>query len=225
MRTTYQILPASDSSLLILVGNEISFEHHIIVRRLVTALSSVTHPAIRNIHPAYASVLVAFDPLLCEADEVRRHIESALLASESVSLPRERTIEIPVAYGGEFGPDLEAVAKHNNLATDEVVRIHSGAEYRVFFLGFSPGFPYLGGMPSTIATPRLATPRTAVPAGSVAIGGNQTGIYPVQSPGGWRIIGRTPARLFDPTQHPPTLLHMGDIVRFRPIGPDEFRIQ
>jgi KipI family sensor histidine kinase inhibitor len=123
-------------------------------------------------------------------------------------------VEIPVAYGGANGPDLDAVAELTGHTPDEVVAMHSGAEYLVYFLGFSPGFPYLGGLPESIAAPRLETPRRRVPAGSVAIGGQQTGVYPIASPGGWRIIGRTPLRLFDPGADPPVLLRMGDHVRF-----------
>ena len=131
-------------------------------------------------------------------------------------------IEIPVCYGGEFGPDLHDVAAHNHLKNEEVIELHSSANYLVYFLGFAPGFPYLGGMPREIAAPRLSTPRTQVLAGSVAIGGHQTGVYPVSSPGGWRIIGRTYLQLFVTARNPPTLLQMGDHVRFVPISRREF---
>jgi inhibitor of KinA len=220
--SAYSIIPASDSSLLVIFGHEISLEHLTRVKRLSLTLLEQQSPCIRNIHPAYASVLVSFDPLLCEADEIQAFLETAIKKSEAISLPLEREVEIQVAYGGDFGPDLEAVASLNHLSTDDVIRIHSGATYHVYFLGFSPGFPYLGGMDTRIATPRLPTPRTSVPVGSVAIGGNQTGVYPVRSPGGWRIIGRTPFRLFDPQIDPPVLLQMGDIVRFKPITPKQY---
>jgi KipI family sensor histidine kinase inhibitor len=128
-----------------------------------------------------------------------------------------RVIEIPTRYGGEYGPDLEFVAKHNGLTPDEVVRIHTSQSLRVFMLGFSPGFPYIGPLAPEIAAPRLATPRTLVPAGSVGIAGRQTGIYPSESPGGWRLIGRTDLKLFAPAKDPPALLRPGDYVRFRAV--------
>jgi inhibitor of KinA len=132
-------------------------------------------------------------------------------------------VEIPVCYGGEFGADLDFVAKHANLTPGEVIEIHSAADYLVHMIGFAPGFPYLGGMSSKIAAPRRSSPRLKVPAGSVGIAGEQTGIYPLETPGGWQLIGRTPLALFRPEQDPPTLLQPGDIVRFRPITPQQFR--
>lgn len=128
-----------------------------------------------------------------------------------------RTVEIPVCYGGDFGPDLADVAKHTGLAPERVVELYSGADYIVYFVGFSTCFPYLGGLPPELATPRLSAPRKHVPVGSVAIGGSQAGIYPLASPGGWRLIGRTSLRLFDPAGSPPPLLRMGDHVRFVPV--------
>jgi KipI family sensor histidine kinase inhibitor len=131
-------------------------------------------------------------------------------------------IEVPTVYGGEFGPDLAFVASHSRLSEAEVVQIHSGTDYLVYMMGFSPGFPYLGGMSPRIATPRLKTPRTAIPAGSVGIAQEQTGVYPVESPGGWQLIGRTPARLFDAGRQPPVLVEAGDSIRFVPIVPRQF---
>src|SRR5205085_6074087 len=121
-----------------------------------------------------------------------------------------------------YGPDLDQVARQHGLSADDVVRLHTGATYRVYMLGFAPGFAYLGGLPEALATPRRAEPRTVVPAGSVGIGGSQTGIYPLASPGGWQLIGRTPVRLFDAGHQPPTLLAVGDVVKFQPIAPNEF---
>ena len=141
---------------------------------------------------------------------------------DSVQVPESRRIEIPVCYDEELGPDLNDVARHSHLTVGEVVQRHSSTEYLVYFLGFSPGFPYMGNMPKELATPRMGTPRRLVPAGSVAIGGHQTGIYPVASPGGWRIIGRTPIKLFRPEEPEPTLLQMGDLVRFKAIDKNEF---
>jgi KipI family sensor histidine kinase inhibitor len=178
-------------------------------------------PEIRNIHPAYASVLVEFDALQLTHAEIERRIR-ALKETIDPSAAEGRLITIPVCYGGESGPDLAWVAAHNGLTPEQVIAIHSSADYLVYFLGFSPGFPYLGGMPSSIAAPRLSSPRKHVPVGSVAIGGDQTGVYPVSSPGGWRIIGKTPVRLFGVDRDPPALLALGDRVRFTPIAEDQF---
>lgn len=215
-----RVVPASDRSLLVVLGDEISLETHRKVLRLAPLLRSA-HGVV-NVHPAYASILVDFDPLAIGHRDVERAAAELNEQAAAAPMPEPRTVEIPVCYGGEYGPDLEEVAASNGRTSDEVVAIHSGAEYLVYFLGFSPGFPYLGGMPESIAAPRLATPRRRVPAGSVAIGGRQTGVYPVASPGGWRIIGRTPLRLFRPDQDPPVSLQMGDHVKFIAISKGDF---
>ena len=217
-----RIVPASDRSLLVCLGDGITPECHRRVRRLTGWLLGHPRPFVRNIHPAYCTVLVSYNPLQAAADQVEAHIREGLAALPDQPDPPARTVEVPVCYGGAHGPDLPDVAGHCGLTGDEVVRIHAAGEYRVYFLGFSPGFPYLGGLDPRLATPRLAAPRRSVPAGSVAIGGAQTGVYPVGSPGGWRLIGRTPAPLFDPARTPPALLQMGDLVRFVPISPGEF---
>jgi KipI family sensor histidine kinase inhibitor len=209
------VRPASDHSLLVTFGDAISPEIHARVLRLVTRLAG--EPGVRNLHPGYASLLVSFHPLEVEAGEMEDHIRRLAMVAEDDPLPPPRTVEAPVRYGGEDGPDLEDVARLHGISPEEVVAIHSSVDYLVYFLGFSPGFPYLGGLPETIATPRLARPRRLVPAGSVAIGGGQTGIYPIASPGGWRIIGRTSLELFRPDREPPALLAMGDRVRFVPV--------
>jgi KipI family sensor histidine kinase inhibitor len=210
-----EIRPASDRSLLVSFGDEISLEAHRQVLRLVRAFEAL--PArILNLHPAYASVLIDFDPRRQNHDAVEALVRQRFAASEDRVSNDPRTVEIPVCYGGAFGPDLEEVAGHTGLTPARVVELHTSAQYLVYFLGFSPGFPYLGGLPPELATPRLAAPRKVVPAGSVAIGGIQTGVYTVDSPGGWRIIGRTSLRLFDPAATPPALLRIGDTVRFIP---------
>jgi len=205
-------IDASDRSLLVVFDDRITLAAHRDVLRLTPLLRRV--PGVTNVHPAYASILIDFDPLAIRHSGVERAAAELFAEAAAAPVPEPRLVEIPVVYGGEYGPDLEGVAALTGLTPDEVVAIHSGAEYLVYFLGFSPGFPYLGGMPESIAAPRLETPRRRVPAGSVAIGGRQTGVYPMASPGGWRIIGRTPLRLFDPAADPPTLLQMGDRVRF-----------
>ena len=210
------IQPASDRSLFISFGDEISIAAHHQVSRLTRALEG--QRGVLNLHPAFASVLIDFDPRL------RSHADIEALARERMETARDeareaRVVEIPVCYGGEFGPDLEDVARHAGLAPERVVELHAAADYLVYFVGFSTCFPYLGGLPPELATPRLSAPRKLVPAGSVAIGGSQAGIYPLASPGGWRIVGRTPLRLFDPQSSPPPLLRMGDRVRFEPVQP------
>jgi KipI family sensor histidine kinase inhibitor len=203
-----QIRPASDHSLLISLDSQEE------VWRLAGPLRDIL--AVRNVHPAYATILVAFDPLRTDLPQLEQAIQDLHASASSAPLPTPRTIEIPVDYGGGSGPDLADVAALHRLTPEQVIAIHSEPTYRVSFLGFSPGFPYLEGMPPAIATPRLDSPRKHVPAGSVAIGGSHTGIYPMASPGGWRIIGRTPLRLFEPERTPPTLLEMGDLVKFVP---------
>lgn len=207
--------PASDSSLLISFGESISPDFHREVVRLLQALDTKP-PGVRNVHPAFASVLVDFDPRRYGHQQVEQLVRDRLTDWRNVPAEPVRTVEIPVCYGGESGPDLEDVARHCGLPSADVIRLHSAADYLVYFLGFSPGFPYLGDLPLELATPRLPTPRQSVPAGSVAIGGSQTGIYPSNSPGGWRIIGRTTIRLFDATADPPALLRAGDHIRFVP---------
>jgi len=210
------IRPASDRSLLLSFGDEISLENHLAVTRLTRCLQGVR--GILNLHPAYTSVLVDFDPRLRSHADVEALLHAQIDAHQDEAPPSPRYVEIPVHYGGEDGPDLADVARHTGLSEQRVVELHSSADYLVYFVGFSTCFPYLGGLPPELATPRLAAPRKNVPVGSVAIGGAQAGIYPLASPGGWRLIGRTHVRLFDLSASPPPLLRMGDRVRFIPIG-------
>lgn len=209
-----KIVPASDSSLLVVFGNAISSGLQQRVLALFHALQARPDSRIRNLHPAYASLLIDFDPLQLTHDEVTALVES-LASDERSSLPTGTSVDnIPVCYDAEFGLDLDEVARHANLAVEEVVRLHSSATYLVCFLGFSPGFAYLGGLPEVLQTPRLSTPRRLVAGGSVGIAGSQTGIYPLDSPGGWKLVGRTPVRMFDPLAQPPTRLQPGDRVQF-----------
>jgi KipI family sensor histidine kinase inhibitor len=210
-----EIRPASDRSLLVSFGEAISLEAQRQVLRLVRAFE-ILPAGILNLHPAYASVLIDFDPRRCTQNDVEALVRERMLVPAEQTARATRTVEIPVCYGGAFGPDLEDVARHTGLTAARVVELHASACYLVYFLGFSPGFPYLGGLPPELATPRLPAPRKVVPAGSVAIGGSQTGVYPGESPGGWRIIGRTALRLFDAAATPPALLRIGDAVCFVP---------
>jgi inhibitor of KinA len=176
--------------------------------------------------PSYRSLLVQFDPFAIDTAGVTEYCQMLLgrdAATAGEQLQRRIVkFDLPVAYGGEHGPDLATVAEHAGLSEDEVVAIHSSTPYRVYMLGFSPGFPYLGGMDNRIACPRLQTPRVRVPAGSVGIAESQTGVYPSASPGGWQLIGRTPVRLFDVGHEPPALLEPGHFVQFAPVSMEEF---
>jgi inhibitor of KinA len=171
---------------------------------------------ILNVHPAYTSVLVDFDPRLYTHSGVEALVREQWAAHRDRPAEPPRVVEIPVRYGGEFGPDLADVARHTGLTAERVIQLHAAADYLVYFVGFSTFFPYLGGLPPELATPRLSAPRKHVPTGSVAIGGSQAGVYPMASPGGWRLIGRTWLPLFDLSRSPPPLLRMGDRVRFIP---------
>jgi KipI family sensor histidine kinase inhibitor len=200
------VFPASDRSLLVTFGDEISLDNWRHVCRLTRQLEGVR--GILNLHPAYASVLIDFDPRLRTHGEIEMLVRQTPREAEPIA---HRLIEIPVIFDG---PDLEDVARHTGFASRRVVELFTAAEYMVYFVGFSTCFPYLGGMPAELATPRLSAPRKHVPSGSVAIGGSQAGVYPLSSPGGWRLIGRTTLALFDASSEPPALLRMGDFVRF-----------
>src|SRR5208283_5556688 len=217
-----KIIPASDSSLLVVFGNAISPELHGQVIALFHAFQARHDPRIRNLHPGYASLLVDFDPLRLTHDELASDIRQLAGTHSSATLSSTNVVTIPVCYDLEFAPDLLEVARHAGLPAEDVVRLHSDVTYLVYFLGFSPGFVYLGGLPEILYMPRLATPRPLIAGGSVGIAGSQTGIYPMDSPGGWKLIGRTPVRMFDPEATPPTRLQPGDRMKFSPIDRGTF---
>jgi inhibitor of KinA len=212
-----KIVSASDSSLLVVLGDAVSLDNHERVMSLFLALQQLNDPRIRNLHPAYASILIDFDPLRISHEQAASLLEN-LEVQELTQYQRPvNIVTIPVCYDLEFGPDLEDIANHAKIPAREVIRLHSSATYRVHFLGFTPGFAYLGGLPEALHMPRLSRPRTQVPAGTVAIAGSQAGVYPVNSPGGWQLIGRTPMRVFDPNATRPALLEPGDLVKFSAI--------
>ena len=218
-----RLLPLGDSGLVAECGgDEIAEAANAAVRALRQATAAHPPRGVLEAVPTYRSLLVVYDPLVTTAPEIRRAIGEAVARADPRRLPPGRPIEIPVAYGGAHGPDLGTVAAEVGLTEAEVVALHHGCEYRVYMLGFTPGFPYMGTLPSAIRVPRLASPRTRVPARSVAIAGLQTGIYPVESPGGWRLIGRTPVRIYDPSRPDPFLVDAGDRVRFVPISDGEY---
>lgn len=218
-----ELLNLGDQGILVRFGSKIDPAIHHRVRRLMLALSAEPCPGVVELVPSYAALAVYYDPLRVEPAALRRALKERLSRMDRLPLPPPRRIEIPVCYGGSFGPDLADVAAYHGMSQEEVIRLHSEPEYLVYMLGFSPGFPYLGGLPPQLATPRRSTPRLRVPAGSVGIAGAQTGIYPSESPGGWQLIGRTPLRLYDPQTSEPFLLRAGDVLRFRPIDEDQFR--
>jgi KipI family sensor histidine kinase inhibitor len=217
----------SENALLLRFGQAMDARLNARVHAAGASLRASALPGLIEIAPAYASLLLRFDPdaYAGGADSFRRAVESALAAMPERTGPdalSTRKVEIPVCYGGAHGPDLEEVARHAGLDAQQVIARHTAREYTVAMLGFAPGFPYLLGMDRVLHTPRRVTPRTRVPAGSVAIGGAQTGIYPRELPGGWMLIGRTPLTLFDPQRDPPCLLAPGDRVRFRAMDAGEF---
>lgn len=217
--------PAGDSALLVTFSGQIdpvgkispeaNRQAHALAYAIRQARSSDPLPGLGEAVPGYVTLLLHYDSGLLDYDTVEMYVRRNLSNTDVPALVPRR-VEVPVVYGGEAGPDLAFVASHCGLSEAEVVRIHSSRDYPVYMMGFTPGFPYLGGMDPAIAAPRLSTPRKRVPGGSVGIAGEQTGIYPLDSPGGWQIIGRTQMALFDPDREPPFLLAPGDLVRFVP---------
>ncbi len=218
----FHFRPVGDRGLLIEFEESISPAIHRKVRALSQAIERAEIAGAREVVPAYRSMLVYYDPRETSIEDLCVGIRELESKPDEPDVSRSRRVRVPVCYGGDLGPDLTYVARRNGLTEDDVVAIHSSATYLVYMVGFLPGFPYLGGMSSEIAAPRLQEPRTKTPAGSVGIAGSQTGIYPIESPGGWRIIGRTPIELFVPHELPPARLLMGDHVEFVPISPSEF---
>jgi len=213
---------SSDQSLLIYFGHEITLQAHERVRRLLWLLELEPIAGIRNLHPAYCSLLVKFHALKLRHDELEAILKEYLDRLEEVSLPEPRQVEIPVCYGGEYGADLSDVAAIHGMTPAQAIELHTSTSYLVYFLGFVPGFAYLGELPKALVTPRLATPRRRVPAGSVGIAGSQTAVYPFATPGGWRLLGRTPIAMFRSERDGLSLLSIGDRVRFLSISPKQF---
>lgn len=212
-----RFLPAGESALVIELGNRIDADVNQRVYDLAAAIERAGLPVVQEVIPTYRSLLVRYDPLRASYSDMARSLEDLARANLSGKASREQQrqlYEIAVVYGGDDGPDLANVAAHAGLSEADVVSLHTRPAYRVYMLGFAPGFPYLGGLDPRIACPRLKTPRTRVPAGSVGIAENQTGIYPLATPGGWQIIGRTPVPLFDALRDPPAAIMPGSFLRF-----------
>ena len=208
---------ASDQALLVSLGEAIGLPVHRRVVQLLRRIEAARWPGVVNLHPAYCSILIRFDSLLTSHADLEARVRGLLGAVDEVEEPETRLVEIPVRYGGDWGPDLARVAELCGLSEEAVVELHAATTFTVYFLGFVPGFAYMGSLPPALAVPRLEQPRKRVPEGSVAIANDHTAVYPIATPGGWRLIGRTEVTLFDPARENLSLLHMGDRVRFIPV--------
>lgn len=218
----FRFSPLGDQAIIIEAGNEISEEVQQRIREAAALLEIHPPSWLVETVPAFTTIAVFYNPLAILYSEAKAALEVLLQQAGGVSASPPHTVEIPVCYGGVFGPDLEFVAAHNGLSQEEVIAIHSAAEYAVSIIGFAPGFPFISGMPQKIAAPRKENPRLRIPERSVGIAGIQTGVYPIETPGGWQLIGRTPLRLFRPEQEIPSLLKAGDKIRFRRISEQEY---
>jgi inhibitor of KinA len=226
-----QLFPLGDAAVVVQFGESISLEVHRVIQAFNAHLAQHPFVGLRECVPAFTTLTVYYDPWLLSGrgqyqpyERVCEILQQRLLgAPTALTAATPETVEVPVCYSGDLGPDLAAVARHTGLTPAEVVARHTAPTYLVHMIGFAPGFPYLGGLDARLATPRRAEPRPLVPAGTVGIAGAQTGIYSLPTPGGWQLIGRTPLRLFDPTAADPSLLHAGQQLRFVPIGEAEFQ--
>lgn len=221
METKY--LLAGDKAIVVEFGDFIDEE---INRKVINLMKSIEESSlidsIYEMIPTYRSLMIIYNPLKITFNKLINSVKDIECNLKILDKSEKNIIKIPVLYGNDFGPDIETVAKHNGLSIEDVIRIHSEAEYLVYMLGFTPGFTYLGGMNNKLETPRLANPRVKIPEGSVGIAGKQTGVYPIESPGGWQLIGRTPIKLYNPKRENPILLKAGDYVKFVPIIKGEF---
>ena len=231
------ISPLGDSALVITFGDSIQYDIHKQIKTCKDSIELNPFPGFIECVPAFTNLTIFYNPLEVVAavkkkekkefvspfEVVSSFLQSKLENEQAEKELDHRKVSIPVCYGGEYGPDLEYVARHHNLTPEEVISIHSEGEYLAYMIGFAPGFPFLGGLSEKIATPRRPSPRTSIPAGSVGIAGMQTGVYPISTPGGWQLIGQTPIKLFLPEQNPPSLLQAGDIVKFEPISKEEYQ--
>jgi inhibitor of KinA len=218
----FKTFPLGDAAIVVKFADSIDPNFYGKVRALKEYLDRKSLTGMLEYVPAYSTLTIYYDSLQRSFHDIDAELRGVIGELSQIPAPNPRIVEIPVCYGGEFGPDLEFVAQHNSLKADEVIQIHSNGDYLVYMIGFAPGFPYLGGMSQQIASPRRDSPRLQIPVGSVGIAGTQTGVYPIETPGGWQLIGRTPIQLFRPREHPPTLLRAGDTVRFRSITTKEY---
>ena len=213
---------AGDRGLLVEYGDRIHPDVNNKVRCMAIVLGKESPKGVLETIPTYRSLLIIYDPAITNPAKLKKEILALEERLSQIKIPPPNTVEIPVCYGGEFGPDIQFVADHNSITADDVVRIHSEADYQIYMIGFTPGFPFLGGLPKELHTPRLETPRSFVPERSVGIANNQTGIYPLASPGGWQLIGKTPLRLFAPEHSNPFIYKVGDRIKFKPISAEDY---
>jgi len=222
--STYpQFIPMGDQCILVRFGDKISDSTNRCAVAYARMVSELSIPGIIEIVPSYTEVAVYYNALEVDYTQISEQLQKVDIVVDQQDKIERRLIRIPVCYGGQFGPDIAHVSSCNGITEEELIRIHTSTVYPVYMLGFTPGFCYLGNMSKQIACPRKSTPRNRITAGSVGIAGEQTGIYPIESPGGWQLIGRTPVKLFDPNRQPSTLTAAGDAVEFYPISEEEFR--
>ncbi|CAB5111928.1 Allophanate hydrolase 2 subunit 1 (EC [Olavius algarvensis associated proteobacterium Delta 3] len=214
---------AGDCGLLVEYGDAIDPAVNQKVRSMAIVVQNNMPDGVREIIPTYRSILIYYDPLITNPAMLKETLTDLESGLSEIKIPPPKVVEIPVCYGGDYGPDIEHVAQSHNLTLQEVIDLHSEPEYLIYMVGFTPGFPFLGGLPEVLHTPRLKTPRTLVPRGSVGIANGQTGVYPIASPGGWQLIGRTPISLFSPERSSPILYQAGDRIRFKPTSPSDYQ--
>ncbi len=217
-----KILTAGDSSVLIQFGNTIDPEINYRISATVQIMREQHIVGVTDIIPAFCSLLINYDPRVISYEKIKERLEGILKMDIKADARQKKVYEIPVCYGGEFGPDIQNIADHAGLSVEEVIQIHTSRDYLIYMLGFLPGFTYLGGLDERIHTPRLANPRIKIAAGSVGIGGSQTGIYPMDSPGGWQLMGMTPVKTYDPERETPILVEAGDYIRFVRVDEEEY---
>ena len=220
--TSYQIIPVGDQALAIEFANRIDPVVNRHLQQIGRYILKQHLSAVKTIIPAYRTLTVTFDGGQTSFEELKDQLEPLIEKSMNAPLPSSKTWLIPVCYGGKYGPDLAFIAEHAGMSEEEVIALHSSKDYLIYMLGFLPGFCYLGGLDERLHTPRLATPRIKIDAGSVGIGGSQTGIYPMDSPGGWQLMGMTPVKTYDPERETPILVEAGDYIRFVPVDEDEY---
>lgn len=218
-----RFLNTGDTSLCVEFGNEISTEINQRIRALDLVLNNGKLKGIVETVPTYRSIIIHYDPEVLSLNKLKSFVSKAVEGEGGAEMPPAPVLEIPVLYGGEYGPDIKNVAENAGISEEEVIKIHTSKDYLIYMLGFLPGFTYLGGMDEKIATPRLKEPRLKITPGSVGIAGGQTGIYPVESPGGWQLIGRTPVKMYDPERETPILPEAGQYMHFFPIDEAEFK--
>lgn len=218
-----RFLTCGDCAVTVAFAQEIREDTNRKIRYLAKKLQNAGIHGLQETVPTYCSLTVYYEPLVLSRRKLEHQILHFLAAYQPDTAEKKRIFQIPVCYEGEFAPDMEDVCRLTGLSREQVIALHSSVDYLIYMLGFLPGFPYLGGMDPRLEVPRLDSSRTRIPAGAVGIGGKQTGVYPLASPGGWRLIGRTPAVIYDPNREKPIVYEAGDYIRFCPISTDEFR--